>query len=222
MDVIGVSPNKLSNTLVESCEFRDNTAQVGGAVEVINNNVNFECCNFNNNFSSIAAGALSAINIFSFKNDGVKGVVNVNKSTFTNNVTAGDTVLSIEQDTAVGALIDLGTLRSHEGGGACSVHLDGILNIHNSTFEGNVARKGDGGALLNGRSKLKPGFNNESAITTVSDCKFLNNTALFGNGGAIANIGDNNVKLVIRDTKFKCNRAPNGKGNNVYESAVIL
>lgn len=209
MHTEGISPNKLSNILVESSEFKSNTAQVGGVIDIVNHTVTFECCNFNDNFSPIAAGGLSTLNIFTAQSTGVKGVVNVNNSTFTNNVTAGDHQLLSEQVTGSD------TPKSRQGGGACYVTLDGILNISNSTFNSNTVRQGDGGALLNEDPRL---IVNKSVVNTVSNCKFLNNSTLYGNGGAIASVGDNASKLVIRDTKFKCNSAPNGKGDNVYDS----
>jgi hypothetical protein len=213
LNVIGVAKNPQSNVRVESCEFKDNSAQIGGAFQSINHDVTAECCTFDNNFSSVAAGALSVANAFTINGGYIKGAVNVNDSTFSNNVTAGNKELSDEIDMSLPG----GVIRSHQGGGAISVYRDGILSVHNSTFANNVAQRGDGGALLNGKSKQLIGPNVENSVTTITDSKFLNNFALFGNGGAMANIGTN-AKLIIRDTKFKGNKAPNGTGDKVYYS----
>ncbi len=76
------------------------------------------------------------------------------------------------------------------GGGGAISNQYGIVNVANSTFTGNTTT-GNGGAIVN---RSNDGLANPGGILTVVNSTFVGNSAF--TGGAIANSGTSQVKLV--------------------------
>ncbi len=145
-----------NNTLINNTEFNYNSAESGGAVEVVSGTVVIIWCNFTNNKASHFGGAIV---VFS-------GSVSISNSTLTNNsadysggaisVSSGNVSISKSELTnnsaSIGGAIDVTsgsvsisnselTNNSADFGGAIDVY-SGSVSISNSELTNNVANKG--------------------------------------------------------------------------------
>ena len=100
----GYSKNKLSKITVEYCEFTNSSAQLGGGIDVNNHDVEIKSCAFNNNFAEVSSGVLSTANTFTLNYNKAKGIINIDNSSFSNNV-SGNYQLSTEK--ILHCLVDL-------------------------------------------------------------------------------------------------------------------
>jgi hypothetical protein len=106
---------------------------------------------------------------------------------FNNNVARGD---QTQHDALFGG--PAAGLNFALGGGALVACMNGSLDVVDSSFSGNIAENGDGGAILNGRSEAQNVFFTGADVfdvrTTIVNSTFVGNQAPRGNGGAIASL----------------------------------
>ncbi|WP_372369726.1 choice-of-anchor Q domain-containing protein [Candidatus Uabimicrobium sp. HlEnr_7] len=147
------------NITFENCEFTNNvTVFAGGAMNLENNTYTIRNCEFKNNTASISGGAINT--------EG--GDFTLEDSEFINNEVLGD-FLGVE-DNNVLVPGDGGAFRDDDGG---------TSTFRNCLFQNNEADN-NGGAI---------GFNNNGTYT-ITECEFIKNKANNGRGGAIFNAGE--------------------------------
>ena len=132
--------NLTMNLIIEDCNFENNKAPYGGAVQLNGMNINIDNCNFTGNNASIDGGAIRI---------GAK-IVNIVDSNFNNNVAChnGGAVYVNGESTTIQessfrlnkAIPDPFKLDDGLGG---AIYINGSYdNIRNNIFEYNVARNG--------------------------------------------------------------------------------
>ncbi len=210
--------NGTENSLVENCNFTDNTGKLGGAINVQSNDITITKCNFENNFAN-TGGA-----IYSKANSTI-----VSDSNFTsNNATSGGAIYGIGNNLAV---TNCGfSTNNATNGGAIYVKGDG-LEVADSTFSENYASSSGSAIYIEGNSNSISGSNftsNEagaySAIyiegnsNSISFCNFTENIAFF-DAGAVYLEGDDST---ITDSYFSSNNGYDGGAVKIIgEEATI-
>ncbi len=121
---------------------------------------------------------------------------------------SGNNAVRVMQVVA-GASLTLNNLTIANGatGGGGGISNSGTFTITNSTFSGNSAPSGFGGAI-----------NNVSGGTlTITNSTFSGNSATSGFGGGVYNNGG---PLTITNSTFSGNSATSGVGAGVYNNSV--
>lgn len=201
-----LTEGSLSSATIKNSLFVGNGAHnVGGAIVSSGGKLHIESSKFYSNTSQVA-GAVASVE---------RGTIQVMNSKFRGNSArtscgcvwvAGEGEIgrcTFDSNTSFGQSVENGVIDPVDGAGAVVCTIEGNLDVYNCVFSGNVAVKGNGGALINTR------------VTTISHTLFESNKALSGNGGAIADIGDSTT-LELDNVEFRNNQAPNGKDDNVY------
>ncbi|XP_064388865.1 uncharacterized protein LOC135336917 [Halichondria panicea] len=214
-----------NNTQINNTEFNYNSAENGGAVEVISGTVVITWCNFTNNKASQDGGALyvtsgSSVTISdsNLKNNGANwgGAINVDSG---NVSISGSTLIN---NTAI------------MNGGAVDASSSSIVSIFNSILTNNTADR-SGGAfgvtsnsrvtisdsnLTNNGAKISGGvINVDLGSVSISGSTLTNNIAA-KNGGAID--ASSTSRVTIYDSNLKNNGANWGGAINVNSGNVSI
>lgn len=169
--------------------FTNNTAAEGGAVTIDSLNVNVIHSTFTDNSSTVSAGALATTSVVNSLFGGPRDfVTTITDSTFLHNTTQGSQDALTALNNNFNGFIPGLTIDFSRGGGALVSYMAGRLVVKDSTFIGNTALSGDGGAILDADAIVSfyGVAYNTGASTTVTHSLFLGNQALDGSGGAIA------------------------------------
>jgi predicted outer membrane repeat protein len=227
----GAISNSRANSKIENCNFISNLSvkDHSGAVMCYYSYTDITNCNFSYNSALLGGGAVhneeytmnilnSTFNDNTVSNGGggaieqswwLKGALNVNYCTFTNNKASMD--------------------------GGAIVNYQGALSIYNSAFKNNQATK-SGGAIYNGHGTSKIQNDNFTSNTGgnggaiayyqpekhsdyINDCTFTSNVANSNGGGAII---DYYGILKVEYCKFYSNHAYNDGGATIKNGAGKL
>lgn len=227
----GYFQNLASSINIKGSTFVDNRAPEGGAMVFDTLVANIDRSTFIGNVASSNGGAIATTNIVGTivgsPNDMVTTISN---STFIGNTALGDIAAHEALNNFLGFPIGVNFSR---GGGALNTYVNGHMVVNNSTFIGNIAQSGDGGAILNGGASADSVFGNpavtgENATTIVNGSKFVGNMALDGNGGAVATLTDgilpNNpsaLMLTLNNSILLGNIA-SGNGGGLYADSSVV
>lgn len=227
----GTFPHLNSEMNVINSTFVNNLAPEGGAITVDSLTFNVDKSTFIGNHATVTGGAIATTNIV----DSIVGgpnefVTTVSNSTFLNNVADGDLAAHEALNNFLGFPIGVDFAR---GGGALTTYINGYLDVRDSLFIGNVAKSGDGGAILNGHATgdnvFGSGLTSGEATTTVSGSIFIGNRALDGNGGAIASasnhlLPDNpaDLSLTVKNSTFLTNKASDNGGALYADTSLMI
>ncbi|XP_064397236.1 uncharacterized protein LOC135344080 [Halichondria panicea] len=202
-----------NNSLINNTEFNYNSAEYGGAVEVVSGTVVITWCTFTNNKASQVGGAISVVSTSVF----------ISNCELTKN--------SAEEGGAIGVSsgnvsISNSTLKNNSAnsGGAIIVS-SGNVSISNSTLKNNSANSG--GAIIvysgsvsisdsthtNNRAALGGAIGILSGNVIIFDNTLINNSANSGGGGAIYVYYSGNVS--ISNSTLANNRADSGDGGAI-------
>jgi hypothetical protein len=221
----GTFPNENSRLDITDSTFERNTAVEGGAIVFDSLTTIVRNSRFESNVATVTAGALATTNVIDAIANAVffgplhvfiKFATTISSCEFSNNVARGD---QAAHDAFAGG--PAAGLNLALGGGALVAYMNGYLNVVDSWFRDNVAENGDGGAILNGRSEAQNALSTGAVAfdvrTTVVNSTFIGNTALTGNGGAIASLPGSilsipertvaNTTLSAISSDFKANSA---------------
>jgi len=233
----GTFPNDSSSLDIADCTFERNTAGVeGGAIVFDSLTTTVRHSRFESNVATVTAGALATTNIvdtianaslFGPRHVFITFATTISNCEFSNNVARGDQAAhdAFSGGAAAGVNFPL-------GGGALVAYMNGYLNVVDSSFRGNIAENGDGGAILNGRSEARnifaTGADAFDVRTTIVDSTFVGNQAPRGHGGAIASLPGAilsipertvaNTTLSATSSTFEENAA-GGNGGAIYLDA---
>lgn len=222
--------------------FLNNIADEGGAIVFDSLRSFVNDSDFIGNIGRVSAGALATTNAVDTLANANNGVfvfplfsTTVRNSTFKNNVAEGD----LAAHNAMFGGPNASGIDFPLGGGALVAYVNGFLDVFDSTFIGNRAENGPGGAILNGNSSAKnffgfPGLDAYIVKTIVTNSCFFDNIAaqtsdvspnILGNGGAIASLPGSffdipeitiaDTALTVKDSEFKSNFA-GGNGGAIY------
>jgi predicted outer membrane repeat protein len=179
---------------IKGCTFKSNSAQVGGAVAIDSLKVNVLNSSFEENFASVAGGALSTTNVVNTfvtafaQSQFTPFTTTITKCKFIQNEARGNKFL---HDILFGGPV-LSGIDFPFGGGAIAVYTNGYLDVYRSRFIGNEAQNSPGGAILNGNSAgeniIGSGADGFIAETKVTRSIFRKNRSNTENGGAIASL----------------------------------
>lgn len=192
-----------SALIVEDSTFINNHAAEGGAIVIDSLNVYVDDSTFIGNEATVSAGALATTSIVNSLFGGPNDFATVvTDSSFINNVADGDVNAHAFLNSLFTGFIPGFVIDFSRGGGALVSYMTGRLIVDNSSFINNVAKSGDGGAILNGHSMSSfYGVTfQERASTVVTNSLFVGNKALDGSGGAIAS--DSLIGLQYPSTGF--------------------
>ena len=199
-----------NNVLVENCTFNNNDAGFGSGAYLVAGGA-FNDCIFSNSYATRGAGVycagdLTIFNNCEFKNLGdqttrggaLYGATGITMNNCLVNLSSGiwggaiyaTDILNIDSCT----FSNSATVEA--GGILCA--FDAVVNITNSTFEGNAADRG--GALY---------AQNDSVVLNVENCYFFGNSAA-GSGGSIYALAGPLVN--VNNSEFDLNAADFGAG----------
>ena len=185
------------NATVSDCEFINNSANAGGAINYQCVNMNISNCIFENNTGVMMSGAIMA---------GQNSVATISNCTFRRNrANVGGAISGVsskELNVENCSFIDNNAI----DGGAISVQKAG-LDLSDSVFENNSAEK-RGGAITSGQSL--------DVNSTIANCSFSENNAT--DGGAVIVHQSN---LVIDNSTFSNNSAVCGGGLVVEGTSTV-
>ena len=219
-----------SNITVNNVQFLNNVAnQDGGGMFANNSTIVITSSYFANNSAGTRGGALEVLNTFE---GSTAHTSKISSTIFDSNISGlfGGAIVGEGGMPNLASYmdIDLSTFVNNYAieGGALVTYMNGYLNVSNSSFNKNIARNGDGGAILNGRAGAHGGGFQVIAYdvgTTVTNSRFVGNSAPAGNGGAIASLQDNyflsgdksNYRLTVTDSDVHANDA-GGNGGGIY------
>ena len=227
----GGLPNPASSMDINLSTFVNNEAIEGGAIVFDTLTTTVRNSSFQDNVASVNAGAIATTNVvntiiwqtFFQIPPPIFFVTSVTNCDFSGNVAEGNQSI---HDTGMFGGPAASGINFALGGGALVTYMNGYLNVSNSSFNKNIARNGDGGAILNGRAGAHGGGFQVIAYdvgTTVTNSRFVGNSAPAGNGGAIASLQDNyflsgdksNYRLTVTDSDVHANDA-GGNGGGIY------
>ena len=228
----GGIPNPASSMDIDQSVFVNNKSIEGGAIVFDTLTTTVRNSSFQRNVASVNAGAISTTNVvntiiwqtFFHAPPPVFFATTVSNCDFSENVAEGDQGV---HDTGMFGGPAASGINFPLGGGALVTYMNGRLNVSGSSFNKNLARNGDGGAILNGRSGASGGGFNVIAYdveTKVTDSRFVGNRAPTGSGGAIASMQDNyfmsgdksNYRLTVADSDIHANDA------GIYGGGIYL
>ena len=100
------------------------------------------------------------------------------------------------------------------GGGLCNENMNGfaVAHVRNTTFAGNTAPNGFGGAVFNSA------FNGGNATTLLTNSTLSGNQAAAGSGGAISNDGSSGGTGTVILTNCTFNNNSAAVGGGIYNS----
>ena len=185
---------KSNNSLINNTGFNYNSAENGGAVEVVSGTVVITSCTFTNNKASVWGGAIavvsSSVSISNseltqnsayggyYGGDGGainvdSGNVSISNSELTNNGAGDGGAINVQSGSVSisNSMLTNNRAAHYGGGGAINVY-SGSAFISNSTLTNNSAEYG--GAI-----------NVDSGSVSISNSELTNNRAGIGGGGAI-------------------------------------
>ena len=206
----------LNNALINNTEFNYNSAENGGAVEVVSGTVVFTWCNFTNNKASQNGGAIHV----------VSGSVSISDSELTNNIAESGGAIYVESGSVSISDSEL-TNNSASFGGAIYVE-SGSVSISNSELTNNSADNGGAIYVVSGSVSIS---NSElthssagiggviyggSGSVSISDSKLTSNSASYG-GGAIF-VGSSG-SASISNSELTNNSANRGGAIYVFSSS---
>jgi predicted outer membrane repeat protein len=204
---------------VTNSKFLNNySGGVGGGIDIDSINVDVNSTLFEGNVAKGSAGALNSDDFFNTLIGTPLTTVNLNNDTFLNNIAQGQ----VSGDQGWTNLFSVATYGADvsPGGGAVESIWSSQINISNSTFVGNEALGGNGGAILNGDGNMYLGSTSYIVATgstmTLTDDTFVGNSDTHGNGGAVASLIDTPgltpPDLVVKDSTFSLNSASTDGG----------
>ncbi len=229
----GALYNASGSIEIQNTTFRDNRAKKGSG-GAIYTDVNAETRLFGSvvvgNKAKLDGGAIYNIGKTTIGSTGNGDVFTVFRDNESRKASGG--AIHNEGDLYVQDAIFASNTAKFDGGAINNVS-EQSLTIRNALFNGNVARKGNGGALYNtGTTHLidtsfvgniaKNGyggaiFNKAGGSLHISNSEFLGNTAEM-NGGAINNVAG--ARLNITNTTFRNNVAKTTKGGAINNVGV--
>ncbi|WP_461463977.1 right-handed parallel beta-helix repeat-containing protein, partial [Methanobrevibacter sp.] len=185
------------NATVVNCMFINNSANAGGAINSQCVNLNVYNCLFENNRGNMMSGAFAA---------GIGSVSTISNCTFKGNTAITGGAIAGVSSTALN--VDNCTFIDNYATNAAAINLQkAALNVSNSNFENNTAKK-RGGAITTSQAKDK--------ISTIANCSFSQNNAT--DGGAIIVTQSN---FVIDNSTFSNNSADCGGGLVVEGASTV-
>ncbi|XP_064388872.1 probable outer membrane protein PmpB [Halichondria panicea] len=211
-----------NNSLINNTEFNNNSAEIGGAVELASGTVVITWCNFTNNKAYLYGGAIyvsSGNSMFisdcTLTNNAADygGAIYsrsrsmfISDSTLTNNTADYGGAIYARSRNVFISDCELTNNRAKRGGGAIHVYKAKNVSIFNSTLTNNKA-DGSGGAI-----------HVESGSVSISNCELTKNKANY-DGGAI-HVGSKSV--FITDCELTSNRARRrGGAIHVYKGQNV-
>ncbi|XP_064401792.1 uncharacterized protein LOC135347698 isoform X2 [Halichondria panicea] len=225
---------KSNNSLINNTGFNYNSAENGGAVEVVSGTVVITSCAFTNNKASVWGGAIAVVsssvsisnseltNNNAYSGDGggaisvTSGNVSISNSTLTNNsATNYGGAINVYSGSSVSISNSTLTNNSADGGGAIIVD-SGNVYISNSEMTNNRADF-DGGAILV-----------DSGSVSISNSKLTNNSATKYGGaivvysGSSVSISYSGSSVSISNSELTNNSADGGGAIGVYSGNVYI
>ena len=214
----GAISSQSASFSLHRCLFVQNTALFGGAIFSFRDEERYlRDCDFEGN-SAFVAGVMYAS----------RGTLNVRGSTFKHNTASRDNggalyISGLQYDLQSSQFI--GNFADDDGGAICGRGING--NISDCLFEDNIAGF-DGGAIdgLTATDVLDSNFTNNTAlgcgamcasVTTLRGCRFEENSAKQGYGGAIRGDFKN-----VQECYFKGNKASRARfGGGAIDGLII-
>ena len=194
---------------ITNCNFTDNTLSYGtitnfysSSSSTVNNaRMSINDCRFTNNYGSYAPGAINNC-----------GYMDIQNTIFENNRATNWAGAVLSYNYATTNIVNSSFKNNKAGWNGGAIYTYSILNIHNSTFEGNNCTTSAGGGAIGALSNGGSVFN-----ITVKNCKFTNNknNANGGYGGAISAM--DNGYFHLYDSLFINNDADNGRAISVKQ-----
>ena len=216
---------KSNNSLINNTGFNYNSAENGGAVEVVSGTVGITRCTFTNNKASEFGGAIAVVsssvsisnseltnnNAYSGDGGGAISVtsgssVSISNSKLTNNRADFDGGAILVDSGSVSISNSELTNNSADGGGAIHVCSGSSVSISNSELTNNSAYYG--GAI-----------EVELGSVSISNSELTNNSANFGKGGAIHVLSSVNVS--ISNSELTNNSAGHGGAIHVESGSSV-
>ncbi len=187
---------KSNNALINNTEFNYNSAERGGAVEVISGTVVITWCSFTNNKASYFGGA---INVGS-------GSVSISNSELTNNRAGFDGgAISVKSGSASISNIELTNNSADYYGGAIRVY-SGSVSIFNSELTNNSADYYGGAICV------------DSGSASISNSELTNNSADYEGGAIYVNLGS----VFISNSELTNNVANKGGAIDVFVYSTLI
>ncbi|XP_064389019.1 uncharacterized protein LOC135337056 [Halichondria panicea] len=211
-----------NNALINNTEFNYNSAESGGAIEVVSGTVVITWCNFTNNKAVQLGGAIHvdsgsvSISNSELTNNSAdfggaisvgSGSVSISNSELTNNSAYDGGAIGVVYSGSVSiSNSELTHNRAGFGGGAINVVISGSVSISNSELTHNSANYGGAISVISGSS------------VSISNSELTHNSAVYDGGAIVVFSGS----VSISNSTLTHNRANKGGVIDVLQSSTLI
>ena len=214
-----VTGRSINDFYIYRCNFTNNLAESGGALNITGKFIVIQNSNFKNNTAKKHGGGLQ-----------IHGqIINITESHYFNNTALGSDggAISVTCNVLHVASSNFSSNKAARRGGAISTSIEykGYSFFYNTIFERNHAKKGNGGAIVTVLSEIKEIVTNHSILNTPDVVNFTVVFSTFNNNSAQSGgaISSNGIVVVIESSNFSSNSALfDGGALIVYTKSTII